>query len=72
MRAAVADLTAISHRGLAYGIFNTIYGLSWLLGGALLGILYEISISYLIVLAVLFELVSIPVFLMLEREQETE
>ncbi|MBP8718708.1 MAG: MFS transporter [Candidatus Atribacteria bacterium] len=70
MRAAVADLTAISHRGLAYGIFNTIYGLSWLLGGALLGILYEISISYLIVLAVLFELVSIPVFLMLEREQE--
>ncbi|MDI3542998.1 MAG: hypothetical protein PWP57_601 [Candidatus Atribacteria bacterium] len=72
MRAAVADLTAISHRGSAYGIFNTIYGLSWLLGGALMGVLYEISVSYLIILAVLFELASIPVLLVLEREQRAK
>ncbi|HQE25779.1 MAG TPA: MFS transporter, partial [Candidatus Atribacteria bacterium] len=70
MRAAVADLTPISRRGSAYGIFNTIYGLSWLLGGALMGILYEISLPYLIILAVLFELVSIPVLLVLERGQQ--
>jgi len=72
MRAAIADLTPISRRGSAYGIFNTIYGLSWLLGGALMGILYEISLSYLIILAALFELVSIPVLLVLEREQKTK
>ncbi|HXL03030.1 MAG TPA: MFS transporter [Candidatus Atribacteria bacterium] len=70
MRAAVADLTSISHRGSAYGIFNTIYGLSWLLGGALMGILYEISVSYLIILAVVFELASIPILLVLQREQK--
>ncbi len=72
MRAAIADLTPISRRGSAYGIFNTIYGLSWLLGGALMGILYEISLSYLIILAALFELASIPVLLVLEREQKNQ
>lgn len=72
MRAAVADLTSISRRGSAYGIFNTIYGLSWLLGGTLMGILYEISVSYLIILAILFELASIPVLLALRREQRAK
>lgn len=44
MRAAVADLTAISRRGSAYGIFNTIYGLSWMLGGAFMGMLDRKSV----------------------------
>lgn len=70
MRAAVADLTPLERRGAAYGIFNTIYGLAWLLGGALLGLLYEISLGYLLFAAVLFELSSIPVFLMVKRAQE--
>ncbi len=41
MRAAVSDLSAPSARGLAYGIFNTIFGTAWLAGGAVLGFLYE-------------------------------
>ncbi|MDW7982863.1 MAG: MFS transporter [Thermomicrobium sp.] len=41
MRAAVGDLSDPDARGLAYGVFNTIFGLSWLLGGVLLGALYE-------------------------------
>lgn len=67
MRAAVADLTCISRRGSAYGIFNTLYGLSWLLGGALMGMLYERSVYTLMILAALFEAVSIPFFLMLAK-----
>jgi len=71
MRAAVADLTAISRRGSAYGIFNTIYGLSWMLGGALMGMLYEHSVFSLILLAALFELIAIPFFLILTKEYKT-
>jgi MFS family permease len=71
MRAAVADLTAISRRGSAYGIFNTIYGLSWMLGGALMGMLYEHSVSSLILLAALFELIAVPFFLILAKELKT-
>ena len=71
MRAAVADLTAISRRGSAYGIFNTIYGLSWMLGGAFMGMLYEHSVFSLILLAALFEVIAIPFFLILTKELKT-
>jgi predicted MFS family arabinose efflux permease len=68
MRAAIADLTPVDKRGFAYGIFNTVYGAGWLLGGALMGLLYELSINYLILFAVVMELTSIPLFLMVRRE----
>jgi len=64
MRAAIADLTPIERRGFAYGIFNTAYGAGWFLGGALMGLLYELSINYIILFVVVMELVSIPLFLL--------
>ena len=67
MRAAIADLTPVERRGFAYGIFNTAYGAGWLLGGALMGLLYELSINYLILFAVVMELISIPLFLLIRR-----
>jgi MFS family permease len=68
MRAAVADLTPIERRGFAYGVFNTMYGAGWGLGGVVMGLLYEHSISYLILFAVVMEVVSIPLFFMVRRE----
>jgi len=67
MRAAVSDLTPVERRGLAYGVFNTAYGAGWFLGGALMGILYELSINYLILFAVVIELISIPLFLLVRK-----
>jgi len=67
MRAAIADLTSVERRGFAYGVFNTALGAGWLLGGALMGLLYEISINYLILFAVVMELISIPLFLLVRR-----
>jgi MFS family permease len=58
MRAAVADLTSIQFRGSAYGVFNTMYGLSWIFGGVVAGFLYEISIFYLSLFIIILELVS--------------
>ena len=58
MRAAVADLTSIEHRGFAYGIFNTVYGLALFLGSLVIGFLYEISLAYLIFFVVLIEIIS--------------
>jgi predicted MFS family arabinose efflux permease len=60
LRAAIADLTSISRRGLGYGIFNTSYGFALLLGGSLMGMLYEFSLSYLCLFIVLAQAVSIP------------
>ncbi|MEX0569325.1 MAG: MFS transporter [Candidatus Njordarchaeota archaeon] len=36
-RAAVADMTGVKKRGTGYGIFNTAYGLGFLLSGVVLG-----------------------------------
>jgi MFS family permease len=67
MRAAIADLTPVERRGFAYGVFNTAYGAGWFLGSALMGLLYELSINYLILFAVVMELISIPLFLSVRR-----
>lgn len=67
MRAAIADLTPVERRGFAYGIFNTAYGAGWGLGGVVMGLLYGLSINYLILFAAVMELVSIPLFLLVRR-----
>jgi MFS family permease len=67
MRAAIADLTPIERRGFGYGIFNTAYGAGWFLGGALMGLLYGLSINYLILFVVVMELISIPLFFLVRR-----
>lgn len=43
MKAAIADLTHISKRGLGYGIFNAIYGAALFAGGTIMGYLYSRS-----------------------------
>lgn len=45
MRAAVADFVPAHRRGAGYGTFTAIYGLAWLAGAALIGLLYEHSIT---------------------------
>ena len=67
MRAAIADLTPIERRGFAYGIFNTVYGTGWFLGGAVMGRLYELSIYYVILFVVAMELISIPLFILVRK-----
>ncbi|MCR8487174.1 MAG: MFS transporter [Crenarchaeota archaeon] len=54
-RAAVADLTGISKRGLGYGIFSTLYGLGFMISGAVFG--YIIDLSKLNPLNIIYALV---------------
>jgi predicted MFS family arabinose efflux permease len=69
MKAAIADLTSIKKRGTGYGIFNTSYGLAWLIGSSLMGLLYEkIGIVYVIIFSVAFQVLSVPLFLLVRRE----
>ena len=43
MRAAVADLAPPGRRGTAYGSFTASYGIAWLGGSTLVGVLYDVS-----------------------------
>ncbi len=67
LRAAIADLTPIKRRGIAYGIFNATYGIAWFLGVPIMGLLYDLGISWLIGFVALLECISIPVLFFVRR-----
>ena len=68
MRAAIAGMISPERRGVAYDIFNTAYGISWFLGTACMGVLYDRGVSYLIVFSIGLELASLPLFLLVRRD----
>ena len=59
MRAAIANMVAVEKRGSAYGIFNMGYGFFWFIGSAIMGILYDVSVYYLVIFSVAVQTVSI-------------
>jgi hypothetical protein len=59
MRAGVAKLVPLEKRGLAYGTFESVYGFSFLLGNSLAGLLYEYSISLVVLYVLLAETLSL-------------
>lgn len=73
MRSSVAIMSTVKTRGSAYGIFNTIFGISWFAGSLTMGILYSVSITDLVIFSVLIQLISIPVFIvMLKMMKQVE
>lgn len=67
MRAAVADLAPRGRRGTAYGIFTVAYGLAWMGGSALVGVLYETSASAAAVAVTVVEVVALAIFVVVVR-----
>lgn len=67
MRAAVAGMSSAERRGVAYGVFKTIFGIFWFAGSLTMGILYEVSILYLVLFSMVIQLLSIPIFLLVSR-----
>lgn len=66
-RAAVSRFASISTRGKAYGIFNTIYGVGFILSGAIYGLMMDLNASFILiaVFAVLMQLSATSVLLRL-------
>ena len=64
MRAAVAEMSPVTVRGSAYGVFSTIYGFSWFAGSFILGLLYDFSFTYMVIFSLGTQLLSvIPLFI---------
>ncbi len=58
--AAVATIVPANRRPSAYGLFTAAYGLSWFLGSAVMGVLYDRSLPGVIAFCVIAELAAIP------------
>ncbi len=69
MRAAIADLTHIKKRGMAYGIFNTAYGLAWFLSSVAMGFLYDSAAFLIPVFVIITQAFSVFVFLSMRRKR---
>lgn len=66
--AAVALMVPVQQRASAFGLFTAGYGLFWFLGSVVIGILYSVSLPFLIVFCLVVELVAIPLFFLVRRQ----
>ncbi len=69
--AAVAHMVPSERRGSAYGIFTAGYGIAWFAGSAIMGVLYDHSITAVVVFCIVVELMAVPVLLMVRKSLNT-
>ncbi len=67
LRAGIATLTGADRRGSAYGVFNTVFGVAWFAGSALMGKLYDRSVLALVVFGVAAQALSAAVFIVIAQ-----
>ena len=69
MKALVAELVPSEHRGSAYGVLNSAYGVLWFAGSAVMGFLYDRSLLGLVMFSIVTQLAAIPFLLSLSRQR---
>lgn len=62
LKAAVSTMVPKTSRATGYGIFEFAFGVFWFLGSWLLGVLYDFSITTMIVVSVGAQLAAIPLY----------
>jgi MFS family permease len=67
VRAAIAVMIPAARRGAAYGMFNAVYGVCWFAGSALMGVLYDLSVGWLVAFSVIVQLVAVPILFAVHR-----
>ncbi len=72
LRAAVADLVPSARRGTAYGIFAAALGAAALVGGVLMGALYEHSLALLVVVVVAIQVAALVLYVVWARRPRAE
>jgi MFS family permease len=60
--AAVATMVPVERRPSAYGLFTAGYGVAWFGGSAIMGALYDVSVTAVVVFCLALEIAAIPVF----------
>lgn len=63
LKAVVTDLVPKYCRATGYGIFECSFGIFWFLGSTILGILYDTSITAMIIVSTASQLIAIPFYI---------
>jgi predicted MFS family arabinose efflux permease len=68
--AAVTPMVSPRRRASAFGTFTAGYGILWFVGSAVIGILYDVSLSAVIAFCVITQLLAVPIFIWVGRHAE--
>lgn len=63
LKAAVTTMVPKSSRATGYGIFECSFGIFWFLGSWLLGVLYDVNVIAMVVVSVVAQFATIPLYL---------
>lgn len=69
LKSAVTTIVPKQSRASGFGVFQTAFGISWFLGSWLMGALYDISISKMVLFSVAAQLCAIPFIWLCNRKQ---
>lgn len=67
LRSGIAQVVSMNKRGTAFGAFNGVYGVAWFLGSALMGILYDHSITALVIFGIAAQIAAAAMFFSLRK-----
>ena len=59
VKATVAHFINPEKRGTAFGLFNAVFGLFWFVGSAIMGYLYDVNITALVIFSVAAQIISV-------------
>jgi len=59
LKAVISSAVSKDKRATAYGIFYTVFGLSWFIGSTIVGLLYGISIAVMVIFSIVMEALAI-------------
>ncbi len=69
LKSVIATIVSKEKRATAYGIFNSVFGLAWFIGSAIIGLLYLKSILAVVIFSAFFEVASIVLISVFRKKQ---
>lgn len=68
VKAAITGMVGADRRASAFGLFDTGFGVFWFVGSIALGVLYDHSVTALVVFSVVLQLAAIPLLVRVRRD----
>lgn len=69
LKAIVAEVLPEGKRNFAFGLYYAGYGVGWLVGSVVTGLLYDRSLITMIAFSIIVQLASVPVFILAGRHE---
>ncbi|MGN0708989.1 MAG: MFS transporter, partial [Anaerovoracaceae bacterium] len=68
-KAAVTKIVPKESRSKGFGIFQTSFGVCWFIGSWIMGLLYDRSLTWMVIFSIATQLVSVPFYIACGRKQ---